>query len=216
MNRKSNIVAVRMDSHKGLTLVELLVALVVTSIVLTAVATLAFAVSSANDASDDTSEKQAQLRYASLRVSELVRNCKLICSSSSDDLAVWRADDNDDGKININELVYLECGSGSNRLRLCEFPVINNSPISLGTIGALSTNWWQVYSSDITYTNLIPQCSNVQFYFDVGPPDTRAVAISFEIQQRGVSHDYQISSVLRGRAGYLLDAGGEIVASDDD
>ena len=216
MNRKSNIVAVRMDSHKGLTLVELLVALVVTSIVLTAVATLAFAVSSANDASDDTSERQAQVRYAALRVSELVRNCKLICSSSSDDFAVWRADDNDDGKVNINELVYIERGSGSNRLRLCQFPLINDSPISLATIGTLSTNWWQAYSGDITYTNLIPQCSNVQFYFDVVPPDTEAVAISYEIQQRGVSSDYQISSVLRGRAGHLLDAGGEIVAGDDD
>jgi len=96
--------------ENGFTLVELLVALVVTSIILAAVATLTYALGSANETSDDTSEKQAQVRYATLRISELIRYCKLICAAPGDDLAVWRADDNADGEINPQELVYLEMG----------------------------------------------------------------------------------------------------------
>ncbi|MCH7559430.1 MAG: prepilin-type N-terminal cleavage/methylation domain-containing protein, partial [Planctomycetes bacterium] len=79
---------------KGFTLVELLVALVVTGIVLAAVATLAFAMGTANDVADDSSQKQAQVRYATLRISELIRHCKLICGTPGSDVAVWRADDN--------------------------------------------------------------------------------------------------------------------------
>lgn len=210
----TKVAAVR--DGRGLTLVELLVALVVVSIVLAAVATLAFAVGVANDASDDTAEKQAQVRYAVLRVSELVRQCKLICPNSPEDFAIWRADDNNDGKININELVYIECGPERNRLRLCEFPTVNDSPIGLGSIGALSTNWWQAYSTQISYVSPVPQCSNVEFHFDAAPPYTRSVGVSYEIPERGVLRQHQITSALRGWTGHLLDGSGEIVAGDDD
>jgi len=69
--------------NKGFTLVELMVVtLIVTGIIMSAIATLAFAFSSAYDATDDTDRKQAQVRYASLRISELIRHCKLICAVS--------------------------------------------------------------------------------------------------------------------------------------
>jgi len=196
----------------GLTLVELLVAMVVTSIVMTAVATLAFAVSSANKATDDTSEKQAQIRFATLKISELIRHCKLICGTPGGELAVWRADDGD-GQININELVYIERGTGNDYLRLCEFPSIDSSPVDLGDIETLST-----VNYDVTYVPLIPQCSNVQFYPDdpSTPPNSRLVTISFDIVENGIAHQYQINAMLRGWAGNLLDEGGNNIVSDDD
>lgn len=201
---------------KGFTLVELLVAMVVTSIVLTAVATLAYAMSSANDATDDTSQKQAQIRFTTLRVSELIRHCKLICSATGEDMAIWRADDNNDGQINISELVYIETGPSREHLRLYEFPSSNNSAISLSSIGAISTNWWSTYSSDISYTQIIPQCSNVQFGFlpDL-PPQSRFVSISFDVVESDIVRQCQISAALRGWAGNLLDSSGNIVSDDD-
>jgi prepilin-type N-terminal cleavage/methylation domain-containing protein len=199
----------------GLTLIELLVAMVVTSIVMTAVATLAYALSSANDATDDTSQKQAQVRFAALRISELVRHSKLIGYAGGDDLAIWRADDNDDGQINISELVYIESGAARNHLQLCEFPSFDNSPIDIGSIGPVAGNWWSAYSSDVNYTILIPQCSNVQFGFDVLPPQSRFVSISFEIVEDDIARQYQISAALRGWAGNLLDDSGNIVSDDD-
>ena len=193
----------------GFTLIELLVALVVTSIIMTAVATLAYAMSSANDATDDTSRKQAQVRFATLRISDLIRHCKLICATPGGELAVWRADDGD-GQININELVYIERGTGNDYLRLCKFPSTDNSPVILGDIETLSTGDY-----DVTYVPLIPQCSNVQFSLDVPPPQSRFVSISFDVAENDVVRQYQISAALRGWAGNLLDDDGNIVSDDD-
>jgi prepilin-type N-terminal cleavage/methylation domain-containing protein len=195
--------------ENGLTLIELLVAMVVTGIVLAAVATLAYALSSANDETDDTSQKQAQVRFATLRISELIRQCKLICGTPGGELAVWRSDDGD-GQININELVYIERGTENDYLRLCEFPSTDTSPVNLGDIETLSTGGY-----DVTYVPLIPQCSNVQFSLDVLPPQSRFVSISFDIVQNDIVRQYQISAALRGWAGNLLDGSGNIVSDDD-
>ena len=197
--------------ENGFTLVELLVALVVTGIVLAAVATLAFAVGAANDATDDSSQKQAQVRYATLRISELIRHCKLICGTPGDDLAVWRADDNGDGQININELVYIERGTGRDYLRLCEFPSSDTSLVNLSDIDTLSTSDYVV-----TYVSLVPQCSNVEFGFDVATPNSRFVNIVFDVLENDIVHQYQISAVIRGWAGNLLDGSGNNIVSDDD
>ena len=201
---------------RGFTLVELLVALVISSIILAAVATLAYALGVANDATDDRAQKQAQVRYATLRISELIRHCKLICCATGDDLAVWRADDNGDGQININELVYIERGPNQDHLQLCEFPSSDSSAINLSTIGELGTNWWLAYSSDINYTLIMPQCSDVQFRFDVSPPGSRFVSISFDLAENNTVRQYQISAGLRGWAGHLLNEAGDSLVSDDD
>lgn len=198
----------------GFTLVELLVALAVTSIVLTAVAALAFAVGAANDATDDTIQKQAGVRSTTLRILELVRHCKLVCGTPGNDLAIWRADDNGDGGININELVYIERGANADYLRLCEFPSSDASPVTLSEIETvLPTDY------DVTYVRLIPQCSNVEFLFDASPPRTKLLSISFDLTENDVARQYQINAVLLGWAGNLLnedeDGSVEIVPDDD-
>jgi len=196
---------------KGFTLVELLVALIVSSIILAAVATIAFAMSSASNSTDDTSSKQAQVRYATLRISELIRHCKMICGTSGDDLAVWRADDNSDGQININELVYIERGANADYLRLCEFALSDTTPATLSEIKTLSTS-----SYSVTYVPLLPQCSNVQFMVDVEPPMTKFVSISVDLVENSVVRDYQISNELRSWAGNLLNGTGDEIVTDDD
>ncbi len=201
---------------KGFTLVELLVALVVTGVVLSAVATLAFALGSANDATDDTVYKQAQVRYATLRISQLIGHCKLICAATTNDFAIWRADDNNDGQINIGELVYIERGPAGDRLQLTEFPSSNPAAISLGTIVGRSTNWWTAYSGSATFIQLIPQCSNVQFSFDVLPPRSKFVNVSFALAEDNTARQYQISAQIRGWAGNRLHQTLNILLSDDD
>ncbi|MBW7990902.1 MAG: prepilin-type N-terminal cleavage/methylation domain-containing protein [Planctomycetes bacterium] len=196
---------------RGFTLVELLLALIVTGIILAAVTTLAFAVGAANDTTDDTSQKQAQVRYATLRISELIRHCKLICGTPNSEIAIWRSDNNGDGQININELVYIERGIGGDYLRFCEFPLSDASIVNLSDIQTLSTS-----SYSVTYIPLVPQCINVQFSFDVLPPYSRFVTISFDVLENGIVHQYQINTSLRGWAGNLLDAGGNNIVSDDD
>jgi len=196
--------------ENGFSLVELLVALVVTGIVLAAVATLAFAMGTANDVADDSSQKQAQVRYATLRISELIRHCKLICGTPGSDVAVWRADDNGNEQININELVYIERGTSGDYLRLCKFPSSDTSLVNLSDIETLSTSDYSV-----TYVPLVPQCGNVQFSFDVAPPNSRFVSIAFDVLENDIVRQYQISTALRGWAGNLLDGSGNIVSDDD-
>ena len=202
--------------NNGFTLIELLVALIVTSIVTTAVVTLAYAMSSAGNATDDMSRKQAQVRFATVRVSDLIRHCKLVCYASADEMAVWRADDKPkDGKINIGELTYIKAGAAHDNLQLYTFS--GSAEISLGWIGALATNWWSAYGNLDDPLSLIPECSNVTFYIDdlVSPTKSRLVSITFDVVENDATCQYQINAMLRGWAGNLLDASGNIVSDDD-
>ncbi len=214
-------------NDKGMTLVELLVALVVTSIVLTAVATLAYALGTVNEASDDTSRKQAEVRYATLKISELVRYCKLICAAPGDDVVIWKADDNPhNGRIDVLELAYIENVSGENCMNLLEF---SSCPGWLASwfSGQASQIYWLgqsgckgLFVDECTETRsyLVRECSNVEFLFDddEGPPWSRLLTISFDMEEKGVLHSYQISAALRGWTGNLLNSSGEIVSQDDD
>ncbi len=202
------------EYKNGFTLVELLVALVVTSIVLTAIATLAFAMNAATNSSDDVSVKQAQIRFTTLRIQELIRHSKLICSVSNDDVAIWRADDNNDGNINIGELVYIERGFNRDHIQLCEFPSSDGSVINLESVDAIATNWWSAYSSSVNYIMIVPQCSNVEFGFDVLPPQSQFVSITFELVENNSNHQYQITAGVRSWAGNLLNES-DIVSDDD-
>lgn len=195
---------------KGFTFVELLVALIVTSIIFAAVGTLAYTLGSVNDATSDMAEKQAQVRYATLRVSELVRHCKLVCGIYGNSLVVWRADDNGNGQINVNELVCIAKGADSHCLKLGTFSAasqVNLSGIETVVAGGL-------YSA--TYTPLIPQCSNVTFQLDEAPPYSKFVNISFDLVENGVTRQYQIDAALSGWAGNLLNDAGTAIVSDDD
>jgi prepilin-type N-terminal cleavage/methylation domain-containing protein len=210
--------------EKGFTLVELLVAMMVMSIILSAVATLSFTLGKLNSSSNDSSRTQAQLRYVTLRLSDLLGQCKLICARPGGDLAIWKADDNSDNQLNITELIYLEKGSGSNYLKLWQFSSASNPPINLGDIEGLGTSWWQAKNASEQVLTLLPQCSNVQFnlysqgpsYTPLEPPYTRFVSISFDIQEGGLSRHYQINSAVRCWSGNLLSSDGTSIVSDDD
>lgn len=199
----------------GFTLVELLVALMVASIILGAVASLAFAMSAANDSSEDVSFKQAHVRQVTLRLSELVRNSKLVTLSGvGDDLAVWRADDDLDNQIDPAELAYIEAGSARDHISLLEFPSAAAGSVSLADItdGTAKSSLISIY--DEQRAELIPQCSNAQFYPAGINTESTFVSISFDIDEAQQSRHYQINAALRCRAEHLLS--GSTIVSDDD
>lgn len=213
----------------GFTLIELLLALIITGIVASAVATLAYAMNSAGVATDDTSQKQIQVRFATLKISDLIRDCKLVCYASTTEMAIWTADTNPaDGKINIGELTYIDAGASRNYLQLWTFTPTSTAAIPLSTIGALSTNWWSTYGTkNSPATALIPppkpgkpaQCSNVTFYRDASdkpPPNSKIVSITFNLIENRVSTKYQINAALRARAANVYDAASNTIVSDDD
>jgi hypothetical protein len=153
-----------------------------------------------------------------VRISDLIRHCKLVCYASADELAVWTSDVNADGKINIGELTYIEAGAAHDHLWLYTFTPSSSTEISLGSIGALATSWWSAYGSQDPPIHLIPECSNVTFYIDdlVSQPKSRLVGITFDIVENGIARQCQINATLRGWAGNLLDASGGNIVGDDD
>lgn len=212
-------------NYQGFTLVELLIGMVVTGIVLAAVATLAFALGAANQTSGDMSQKQAQVRFATLRISELIRHCKLICGTTGDDIAIWKADDNpENGVIDVLELAYIERGSSADYIRILEF---SDCPGSFGLwfrsvpgqVDAVAQTWLKdilISQCEKRYIQVLPQCSNVQFGFDVLPPYSRFVDISFDLVENDVAHRYQINAGLRCWAENLLSKTGVSLVGDDD
>lgn len=188
----------------------------VTSIIFAAVATLAYALGAANDATDNRAEKQAQVRYASLRISELIRHCKLICGTPGNDLTIWRADDNNDRKINPTELVYLEAGQERERLQLLEFSWSGSWDLTISELKDVNTKSALILACTERRTVMVPECSNVEFQFDALPPRSRFVNISFDLVENDVARQYQINAALRSWAGHLLNEAGDAIVSDDD
>jgi hypothetical protein len=211
----------RISAHAGaFTVIELLIGMVVTSITLSAVATFAFALTVGSLASGDAAATQAQVRQATLRLCDLVGGCKLLCAAPGNDLVVWRADDNADNQINLNELVYLERGDDCSFLRLCQFASTDNPPVSLSDLALGTTKPQFQAQGNPVYASLIPRGTDVRFaFYPAVPSVTQATClmVSFTVTENGSAHRYEVVAALRGRAANLLNpAGNALVTTDDD
>ena len=207
---KAKIRKIRISS--GFTLVELLIAMVVTSIILSAVGTLAYAFSSANSSTKDVSRNQAIVRCASLQISELIKNARLICGTVGDDLAIWRADDNNDNLINPSELVYFESGSQQNYIRILQFSSNPNWSVQLTNIQNGIAKPLLKFSCQPITADLIPECSNVLFTVS----NSEFVNLSFDMAEAESWHNYQIAALSRCSADNLLASASTLVSGDDD
>jgi len=206
----------RRPNTKAFTLVELLVTLIVTGILLSALATLAFALSSATAIESNVALMQSQLRHGTLRLGELIRHCRLLCAIEGNALAIWEADDNGDGAINVNELVYLETDTNGDGLQLCWFSSVSNPQVIFSSGSLSETKAELTASHDEHYIPLIPDCHNVQLAFDSNPPLTQRLTVSFDLTENDSVHPYQIDVTLCAWAGHLLNAAGDGIVSDDD
>lgn len=203
--------------RRGLTLAELLVALVVTAIVLSAVATLAYALTSASQVGGDVAATQARLRQTTLRVLELLRHSRMVLTATETEVLLWRADDNADGRINVNELVFLDATADGDRLDLVQFSSSTNPEVtfSSGSLSMSRTELMTEHGAEVV--SLLPVCRNVQFVCDVAPPATRRVTVAFELIDSEAAGRYEIDAALLAWAGHLLnDAGDGLVSEDDD
>ncbi len=205
-------------SARAFTLVELLVGLVVTSIILSAVATLAFALSSASTAGEDSAFTQARIRQATVYLSDLIGRCSLICAAPGNDLVIWKADNNGDGRINLSELVYIERGADCRYLHLCTFTSTDDPEVLLADLKSETTKDGFISSYAEKYILLVPDCNDAQFTFlDAAPPATGLLAITFGFEENHVNHPYEIVAAARCRAAHLLNAAGDaLVTTDDD
>ena len=160
----------------GFTLVELLVALMVSSIVLSAVATLAYATSSAKEATDDMGREQAQLRQASMRLTDLIKQSNQIYRSGlgMNYAFEWGTqlchDLNADGDYDDNdEKVWIYRDRNSIR----------------------------VYRSTEISPEIYTQCTNPTFEYGWEDGRPRTVAIWFDMNANGQTQRHSINAHLR-------------------
>lgn len=199
---------------RGFTVAELLVAMTVTSIVLSAVGALAYATGRAVESTDEMNSSQESLRYATLRIVECVRRGKLAVGIPGEGIAIWRWDENGDGRINGSELVYIESASGVGgleKLQMLEFPDEAQS-VTIGEISSGSARSGLISVCDERVTVFADNCSNISIWQALSADH---VNVKFGMVEGGITTTYQISAKVEGSADNLIQ-GGELVSSDDD
>lgn len=213
----------RIGQMRAFTLVELMVGLMVTSILLSAVATLAFAMSSASTAGGDSALRQAHLRNATVRLSELISNCKMACVVSGQDLAIWTADRNNDSMVNVNvnvtdnELIYVEYKGADRKLQLRLLKPLINRTYTIDKLALPTTKTQVLNLSYSTTVLLIDDCNDAQFVpLDALSLRTRLLAIRFQTMEDGAYQWHEIVAGVRCRADYLFSASGEVILTGDD
>lgn len=196
--------------RKGFTLAECIIAMTVLGIILSAAAGLAFAMNSAERVTDDMGESQAHVRYATVQISELIRNSNMVFVTSylRNGIAVW-TDADDDGRIDGRELVYVEYDLSNSELDIVDYP----TAIGTVTVGDVESGWAR-YALQNTgtgrYTEVVFNCDKA--VFSVGD----LVSIQFTTEEDGRAKSYQISARQIVSMDYLLDWGGELKSGDDD
>lgn len=156
----------------GFTLVELMVALMVSAVVLGAVVTLANATTCADDATDQMGRQQAQLRFVTMRLSELIRCANQVRSISDDGFQLWH-DSDVDGVVDSDELTDITRGSDGDTIYIDE-----------------TESHWQCENVSFEYDSTI--ASDVRFvavWFDMDDNGiTQTHTVSAKLR---VSDDYQ-------------------------
>ncbi len=198
-------------SRAGFTLVELLMALMVTAIILSAVSTLAFALTSGVSETDELSANQAALRFTTIKLGDLIRNSRHALITSSNDIALWRSDDNEDNAINADELVYIEADASDNSLKLLEFPN-ETATLTIAEIEDGTARSGLISVAAERFTTLFSECYSMQLTM----VNSKLVDISFQLMENEVLQSYQISATRRCSAENLIDGSGQLLSGDDD
>jgi len=191
---------------RAFTIVELLVAISVSAIVLGAVATLAYAMISASTVSDDIRQKQAQVRYATFRIAELIKYSALVCRSASDQLCLWTSDSDADRRIGIAEMAYIETDGSDSYIRLTTFSDTGQESkrFTITEISDTTARTWLNANCTPTYINLVPAATSVDFIVDTAAPNTRIATVLFDVTEDSITKTYQINGALRGWAYDLI------------
>ncbi len=198
----------------GFTLAELILALSVMSVILAAAATLAFAMSSAESATNKMGEKQARLRFSTMRVRELARNSCMVFTTANG-VVFWKDDVNGDGQINGNEITILKVDAGSGTaktLKLTELPDVTDSVQKDQLQDNVSIDSL-VNSTDEQTMLLFEDCTSASVSLD---NSGKVVTVDFTITENNQIKEYQICGMIRASADYLLTPANDMISGDDD
>jgi len=225
-----NTTASRKD---GFTIVELLMAMVVMSIVLAAVAGMASAVSNANRETKDMGEKQAEIRYTTMRLTELIKNASFIVPLTTPraGFCVW-TDSDEDGLPDAIELTYVEIiidlanvnvlfpveggikikSVGESIIKILVFADLDKT-FTISEIESGSARTDCLLLATRTRTIIISECTDAKINIDI---NRRLTSLKFIVTEADVDSQYEIAATRRCSAEHLLNDSWELKAGTDD
>jgi prepilin-type N-terminal cleavage/methylation domain-containing protein len=217
---------------RAFTLLEVLIATTVMTIILAAVAALASAMSNADRETKNMSEQQAQIRYTTMRIGELIRNASLIVPVNDPRIGfcVW-TDSDEDGRADGIELVYVEINialasateqalaegtlyqsNGQGGIEILEF-LTQGDTFTISQIEDATARGTCLGSGTSRFTTIIPKCSNAEVFID---KDRKFVSMKFTVNENGRDIQYQMSGTRRCSAVHVLNSSGELIYPDTD
>ena len=217
---------------RAFTLLEVLTAMTVMTIILAAVATLASAMSNADRETKNMSEQQAQIRYTTMRITELIRNASLIIPVNDPrvGLCVW-TDSDEDGRADGIELVYVEINislvsateltlddgikyesTGQGGIEILEF-LTQGDTFTISQIEDATARGTCLGSGTSRFTTIIPECYDAEVFVD---NDRKFASMKFTVNENGRDIQYQLSGTRRCSAGHVLNSSGELIYPDTD
>ena len=209
------------DNRRGFTLVELMVSLTVMFVILAAIATLASAMSNADSQTKDMSEQQAKIRFATVYLTEKIRNASHIVdvTSVAAEVCLW-TDSDMNGAAEGDELTYIiedvagvGVNAGLSEIKVIEFP----NETQDFTIAQIKTGAAYIAcvngGSGVSASTLISDASSVVFKID---SDAKSVGINFCVAENGETRSYEIFATKMCSADYVLDSGVIDTDGDDD
>jgi hypothetical protein len=169
---------------------------------------------SAEKVTDKMGESQTYIRYATMRVSELIRGSNMVFATSfvRRGIAVW-TDDNYDGRIDSAELVYVEYDAANDELGIVTYPG-GGVAVTAGDVGSGSARSELDSGGTGNYTGIVFNCTAASF--PAVNPVGDLVSIQLTVEEDGVSKQYQIAARRIVSMDYLLDGSGELRNGDDD
>jgi len=200
--------------RRGFTLAELVIAMTVLGIILAAAAGLAFAMNSAERVTNDMGESQSHVRYATMRITELIRNSNMIFATSylHEGIAIW-TDGDDDGRIDSGELVYVEYDQINRELDIVDYPGAGGM-MTVDNVKSGAARFALSGSGNERRMAVVFNCDNAEF--PAVNPVGDLVSIRFTTEEDGRAKTYQISARKMVSMDYLLDGSGELKSGDDD
>ena len=112
----------RAPRHRGLTLLELLLATAGTGFVATAIAMMLNAISFGTSAGTDLRQTVVKQKTITSRITSAIRSSYLVLAAEDDLLILWTNDTNADGEPNLGEIRRIERHAASKEIRSYEPP----------------------------------------------------------------------------------------------
>ena len=138
---------------KGFTLTELMLAICIMSVIGLAVATVASGLSNAYGITDTLEDSIQSARSALMNLESTIRKSKLVLAKSSSGVALWTGDANEDGEVNLDEIVLVQRIDADRTLRMSQ--VVFSASLSREIVEATNEKK-QLYQ-----VNTIGEVSNV-------------------------------------------------------